>query len=363
MTRKDEPVEAAPGFRPTVVWNGAGLAATMTGIERLAAAYTFALHRAAPDVHQIFIGERAYLWLEALAPHVDVRIVPHLPATIAMPRWSGRLGRAAWHTWANPAVPRVGIRAHLSTTIHDWTPFEPGGMLVRHRVLWQAALLANIASSGALHFTTQDGFDRTPPRLFNIVRRRVVLVGGDIPTLRPLPHGGRSGNYVLAVGTNIPRKRFAETAKIWRRSEFDELPPLRFVGKGTELLGSGSRFAGLGYLPDAELGQLVAGASAMVSLSDREGLNLPAREALRYGVPVVGTHDSLGTLASNTGVHAIDLGRWADYAHTASVVAGALRDALRERAAGAPIGADLGDGDALTPWLVGRARTLAAGGR
>lgn len=109
--------------------------------------------------------------------------------------------------------------------------------------------------------------------------------------------------YVLYVGTIQPRKNLArlieafaqatEAASDWR---------LVLVGKPgwlsgpivqhAEALGLAERVIFTGYLPDAVLPALMAGASAFVFPSLYEGFGLPVLEAMAAGIPVLTSNTS-----------------------------------------------------------------------
>lgn len=347
---------------PTIVWNAAGLSPVLTGIERLALAYSRALSVTNPEVTQVLIAEKRYGWLQELPATVGVRYVPHLPATISTPRWVGRLGSAAWHSWANTMIPRVGLSRQFSFTVHDWTAFESGSMKLRHKMIWQAALTSNLLAASAVHFTTQESYDSTPAQFQNLLKKKRVLIGGDVPTLpEASKRAPERSQYVIAVGTNIPRKRFAETVALWKSDWMEGQPHLVLAGKGTEALGRSPRHTGMGYVSDAELSDLVAGAKAAICFSDREGLNLPAREALRAGVPVIGTRSALGTLEDVIGVTVTETLEW-NFEALGRQLVDALSAISTYESRGIKIGSNLGDEDVLIDFLLARAHSLVSQG-
>lgn len=351
-------------MKPTIVWNAAGLSETLTGIERLAAAYTHQMAAEEPDICQVFVAERRYRWLDSLASGVKVVFVPHLPATVLMPRVILGYRHSAWHSWANPVAPRSDLRRRYSVTIHDWTPYERSEMKAHHRAFWKAAIRWNLHTASAVHMTTEQVRDAVPSKLARELRRKRLLVGGDVPTL-PLAGGAERGSdgsiarpYVLTVGTLIPRKRLRETVALWETAVRAGAPRLIVVGKGTEELGNGFGYRALGYVSDGRLATLIHEAEALLSLSDREGLNLPVREALRSGTPVVGTPGALGTLKSVGGVFSVDVRDWSDHVVVRESVLSALNDISDSRMSGKRVGEGLTDGDVLVSFLRRRAHGL-----
>ena len=92
--------------------------------------------------------------------------------------------------------------------------------------------------------------------------------------------------YVLFVGTLEPRKDLATLLAAHRLLR--DAPPLVLVGPagwGAQVDVGGCVTPG--YLDDAELRPVVAGASALVLPSRDEGFGLPVLEALAAGTPVV----------------------------------------------------------------------------
>ena len=105
---------------------------------------------------------------------------------------------------------------------------------------------------------------------------------------------GLSDRYVLAVGTLEPRKNLALLIAAYRqwRSSAQDIPRLVLTGPpgwGPQLDLPTESVTLTGYLDEALLRQVVAGASCVAFPSLYEGFGIPPVEALACGVPVVAT--------------------------------------------------------------------------
>ena len=123
----------------------------------------------------------------------------------------------------------------------------------------------------------------------------------------------RQKPYVLFVGTIEPRKNVDTLLDAWRdlpadtRTAFDLLVagPAGWAAAQTHArLASG--LAGvqyLGYVPEAELPSLTAGASVFVYPSLYEGFGFPPAQAMAAGVPVITSNvSSLPEVVGDEGV-------------------------------------------------------------
>jgi glycosyltransferase involved in cell wall biosynthesis len=114
-----------------------------------------------------------------------------------------------------------------------------------------------------------------------------------VRTLYSLPD-----RYLLFVGTVEPRKNLRGLLEAIARLE----DPLPLVAVGAEGWGDvaippGRDVRFVGFVPDADLGGLYAGAEVFCYPSEREGYGLPVLEAMAQGTPVV---TSRGTATEET---------------------------------------------------------------
>jgi glycosyltransferase involved in cell wall biosynthesis len=158
---------------------------------------------------------------------------------------------------------------------------------------------------------------------------------------------GLDGPYLLYMGELARRKNVENQLRGYAACALRGELPLVLAGpdsRGSEALSGliadlrlQDRVRRLGYVPDAELPALYAGAAAFLFVTDYEGFGMPVLEAMACGAPVVCANR--GASPETAGGHAV----LADPDDPASIAAGieravqlspAQREAARAHAAG-----------------------------
>ena len=206
-------------------------------------------------------------------------------------------------------APAVG-GAKLVFMVHDvcfWT--HPEFTTDQNRLHCQDGIFDALKHADGFVFNSDYSrreFDRILPGWLERNHKpwTVTLLGQREPSPAAGP-GGRGGDgtpaadYWLAVGTLEPRKNYgtllAALDLYWSRSPHPL--PLRIAGGGgwkseklqqhLARLEARGQVQRLGYVADAELSRLYAGAQALVFPSWHEGFGMPVLEALSQGAPVI----------------------------------------------------------------------------
>lgn len=246
-----------------------------------------AASRGLPGLHQLPLGSKllSRMWERGVGPAPRDADVVHATTLLVPPK----------------------RRAALVVTIHDvvpWTHPETltsRGVAFHRRMGARAAREADlivtptvavadqvrdILAPGAEVFAVHPGFssDLTVP--VDARERRARHVGKD--------------DYLLFVGTSEPRKGLdtlfdALSKPALKGQSLVVVGPRGWggvdVGQEAEARGLGDRVNVTGWVDDADLASLYAGASLVVMPSRAEGFGLPVLEAMTLGVPVVTSDD------------------------------------------------------------------------
>jgi glycosyltransferase involved in cell wall biosynthesis len=231
-----------------------------------------------------------------------------MPATGVRKLWA-RSDHPRIERWVGPidlvhgpnyVVPPSG--AARVVTIHDLTFLHHPEYCTKH-VLEYPGLLARALRTGAwVHtdseFVREEVIDRLGAHPDRVVAVPLGVTPGashDGARGRALAGGDR---YVLALGTVEPRKNLPGLVRAFDALAVDD-PDLRLVlagpdGWGTAELADAlaasphrARIARLGFVTEADRGDLLAGAAVVAVPSHYEGFGLTAAEAMLAGTPVV----------------------------------------------------------------------------
>jgi glycosyltransferase involved in cell wall biosynthesis len=203
---------------------------------------------------------------------------------------------------ANP--PR---RPRLSATLHDLTCWtlpqfhSPANVAVERRMaetVWKRAdgLIA-VSAHTRDEAVRLLGLDTQRIRVIHNGVDARFFTAGEIDAARARQRHSLERPYVLWVGTIEPRKNLDMALDVWAalddalRQEF-ELVVAGPIGWATpqtlhRLYSQPEGVRYLGYIPEADLPGLTAGAAALFYPSLHEGFGLPVAQAMACGVPVV----------------------------------------------------------------------------
>lgn len=276
-------MRAASGDRPLVLNSRAAMRNKIGGVERWAVEVIPRLLALRPDRYlplappRRFATEAGQAWEQ-----------------VALPAHAARLRAALMLSPANLAPwlwPRNVLVLHDAAVLRNTTEYT-----YAYRA-WHARFGLAVARRALRVVTVSEFSRRELVALGRLDPDKVVVIhGGVAPRFCPdadvelaIRRLGLRRPYVLTVGTDAARKNLASLAHAAIRLREAGLE-LVWAGAGRPYIGSGGSVEGvhrLGYVADADLPGLYAGARAFVLPSRYEGFGLPCLEAMACGTPVV----------------------------------------------------------------------------
>ena len=191
-------------------------------------------------------------------------------------------------------------RAKLTATLHDLTTWIMPGMHAAANVHADQAFAGNIVRRADALIAVSENTRQDAIRLLGIAPDKITTIHSGVAPeyfdARPEP---RKRPYVLFVGTIEPRKNLDTLLDAWKMIRAETRREFDLVVAGPRGWGPGATFSRVlseasyaGYVPEAQMPGLFAGATLFVYPSFYEGFGFPVVQALAARGPVVTSNTS-----------------------------------------------------------------------
>ena len=248
--------------------------------------------------------------VERLAREMAERLPRLRPERYTVIRPPTALAHRAGHLWEQAVLPVRAARhgliyspANLAPlasrrnvlVIHDVAALRHPDAYSRGYVAYQRRMLPALARRARMLLTVSEFSKRELVEVLRVAPERVAVIPEgvgerfrpDADTVAVRQRCGLAGQYVLTVGTVSGRKNLSALQQAARALR-DRGAELVVAGSDRGYLRGGEiSLRRLGYVEDADLPGLYAGALALAFSSRYEGFGLPCLEAMACGTPVV----------------------------------------------------------------------------
>ncbi len=297
-----------------------GMGRYTTGIGRYASELCYALRRTDPTLELWLLNPYPDTAMPWFADFSNRRLsgVATLPGVLT--RGHTELARAAHALQLDIVHDPCGVGPFLSLrhgvhrvlTVHDAIPLvAPQWHPVLTRLVFRTLVAWSPYTTDAVLTTSRSAQRDLVHHIAGLASRLVVAPPGTrwpsdgelamrrADAERAKGAGELPARYLLAVGNQDPRKNTARLFAAFRQVRTGQ-PDVALVLAGPDTWGRRSALAAgtpdgvhhFGYLPDAQLATVYAGAAGVVFPSLYEGFGQPALEGMAHGVPVVTSNRS-----------------------------------------------------------------------